>query len=441
MRTPVRGEVWVEYGQTWVESDPDGRIPLLHETFAGQEQGLCGAATPGFLSLITGLHTGYVDCTVETHDAEPALDPAWQEVVEASFRPVSERTRLARWDLGLPLTDHRVRYCARDMDEGQQRDTRSPGETPADAYLLQFWPAPPAPARVLRQTSPHAAYWHDFARELPPPPTPEQRAEAERRAAAAEARAAERRRLHRERWEWGGRLPSDTLRTVGGNVRGLLSFDPDLVHTLDAVGPDVQRRVALLAAHRACETAGLTDLPWITRALTALAEGRPLPPPFDDPDDQSAMWDALRTATRTPGRSVRQATPPKRAPYRPPKPPARPGTRWVPAPRPAPPDAAPPPPGLGRPLGHFEPAEAGETPGSEPLEPGSPVLAAVLHPTGTRPPARPISQPHYALPTLPAAAHPDPLRAALDAVWHALGTHGEHYPRLLAEVRALCGGT
>ncbi|MCZ9346643.1 hypothetical protein NGM37_53965, partial [Streptomyces sp. TRM76130] len=181
MRTPIRGEVRVEEGQVYVESDPDCSIPELHEAFAGQTAGLCGAATPGFLWLITGLHMGNVGFTVEVHDEEPALDPVWEDVVEASFRPVSERTRLsqseggAAWDVGLPVTDHRVRYCARGIDEGRRRDTRSPGEPPADAYLLQFWPAPPAPDRVVRLTSPHAAYWHDVAREPPPPPTPEER--------------------------------------------------------------------------------------------------------------------------------------------------------------------------------------------------------------------------------------------------------------------------
>jgi hypothetical protein len=57
-------------------------------------------------------------------------------------------------------------------------------------------------------------------------------------------------------------------------------------------------------------------------------------------------------------------------------------------------------------------------------------------------PRRPglISQPHYALPAVPAAADPSPLRAALDAVWAAVGTYGEHYPRLLAEIRSAVTG-
>ncbi|CAL9478886.1 hypothetical protein SUDANB145_02983 [Streptomyces sp. enrichment culture] len=434
MRTPIRGEVWVEYGQTYVESDPDCLIPELREAFAGQTAGLCGAATPGFLWLTTGLHTGSVGFTVEVHDEEPALDPEWEEVVEASFRPVSERTRLsqwageAAWDLGLAVTDHRVRYCARGFDEGRRRDTRSPEDPPADTYLLQFWPAPPAPDRVIRQTSPHAACHHDHARELPPPLTPEERTEAERRAREAKARAAEQRRLHRERWEWGGRLPSATLRAVGGNVRGLLRFDPDLVHNLDAAGPGVQRRVAVRAAHRACEAAELTDVPWIAGALTALTEGRPLPPPFDGPDEsRTAMWDALRTDPRVPGTSVLEARPPERPPYQPPEPhPDQP----MPAPRRAD-SPRPTRQGLGRYLSTLTP-----TPPTK--EQFLAAYAEIRPADEPRPPHR-ISQPHYALPAIPAAAGPDPLRAALDAVWHALGTHGEHYPDLLAEVRALCG--
>ncbi|MFI2422691.1 hypothetical protein ACH5A7_01090 [Streptomyces sp. NPDC018955] len=51
-----------------------------------------------------------------------------------------------------------------------------------------------------------------------------------------------------------------------------------------------------------------------------------------------------------------------------------------------------------------------------------------------------ISQPHFALPAVLAAAGSDPLEAALDAVWHAVGTYGEHYVVLLAEVRSVCGG-
>lgn len=177
MRTLLFGEVYVHYGQMYVVSDPAGSGCDLTEAFAGQEGGLCGAATPGALFLLTGLHTGNVGVTVELHDGPPPLDPLWEEVVEVPFRPLSEGTRLAQWayedswELDLEETDYRVRYSARGMDEARIAENFHEPE-PVDHYLLQFWPSPPAPARVVRQTSDHAAYWHDWARELPPPPPP-----------------------------------------------------------------------------------------------------------------------------------------------------------------------------------------------------------------------------------------------------------------------------
>ncbi|MFI6155158.1 hypothetical protein ACIBCA_21010 [Kitasatospora sp. NPDC051170] len=397
VRRPVDGEVHVHYGQIYVESDPDSFGPGLAEAFAGQSAGLCGAAIPGALWLATGLHTGSVGFTVEVHDEELPLDPAWEDVVEVSFRPASDESRLiqwageAVWELDLEETDYRVRYCAHGMDEGRRRDTRLADEPQADRYLLQFWPAPPEPDRVLRQTTESAAYWHDYARRLPPPPTPQERAEAERRARLAQEEADRQRQAAYERWQWGGTVPSEALRRVGGNIHGLLAFDAPLVHALDAAGPQVQREVALLAARRACTTAGLTDLDWVAAALTALTDGGPLPPPLDDP---TRMWEALSSDPRAPRRTVGRAVPPEKA--------------------------------------RFEP----------PVTPGEarPVIVAT---TGTVPafgsPQR-MSQPHMALPTLLAAAEADPLRAAVDAVFAGVAAYGEDYRTLLEEVWSAVSG-
>ncbi|MFF9063608.1 hypothetical protein ACF09K_33735 [Streptomyces sp. NPDC014882] len=453
MRRPVTGEVHVHYGQIYVESDPAGTTPGLPEAFAGQNGGLCGAAVPGALWLHTGLHTGDVGFVVEVHDTPPALDPAWEDVVEVSFRPVSERTSLvqwageAAWDLDLPRTDYRVRYCARGMDRGRERDTRVRGEPQADSYLLQFWPAPPRPDRVVRQTSQNAAYWHRYARDLPPPPTPEQRAETERLARQAQERAAEERRVHHEQWQWGGRLPSQALRDAReSNVLGLLRFDSDLVHALDAAGPGVQRAVALLAARRACEAAGLTDVSWVAEALTALAHKRPLPPPFDD---TTRMWETLRCDPRVPERSVLEAIPPERPPYRPPIPADRAlhqqqataavtagrKRKWVSATQSG--EGTPSRPGLGRGLGALVPAAPADR-STTPAAGTGHEAAVVVHTCGSPREPSQIAQPYFALPAVLAAAEPVPLKAALDAVWHALNTYGEHYPELLEEIRSAC---
>ncbi|MET8947212.1 hypothetical protein ABZX30_27555 [Streptomyces sp. NPDC004542] len=450
MRRPVTGEVQVHYGQIYVESDPAGTKPGLSEAFAGQSGGLCGAAVPGALWLSTGLHTGRVGFVVEVHDVPPAVDPDWEEVVEVSFRPLTERTSLvqwageAAWDLDLTRTDHRVRYCARGMDRGRERDTRVHGEPQADSYLLQFWPAPPRPDRVIRRTSQIAAYWHRYARALPPPPTPQQRAETERLARRAQERAAEERRAHYERWQWGGRLPSQALRDARrSNVLGLLRFDSDLVHALDAASPRVQRAVALLAARRACEAAGLTDLPWVAEALTALVHKRPLPPPFDD---RALLSQTLRSDPRVPERSVPEAIPPERPPYRPPTPADRPlhqqqalpaaaGGKRVSATESG--ADVPSLPGLGRAPGKLAPTAPADR-STAPTAGTGDDAAVVVHTCSTPRELSRISQPHFALPAVLAAAEPVPLKAALDAVWHAVNTYGEHYPELLEEIRSAC---
>lgn len=425
MRRPVEGSVEVHYGQIYVESDPDGVFPDLSEAHGGQRNGLCGAATPGLLWLVTGLHTGSVGFTVEVHDQAPPLDSSWEEIVEASFRPASSSTVLVEWgggdswDLGLDEVDHRVRYCAARMEEAKRQDTRFPDEAELDRYLLQFWPAPPGPDRVLKQTSQIAAYWHGYAQEQPPPPTPAERAEAERLARVAAEEAATQQRLAYERWQWGGQLPSPALSAVGGNVRGLVRFDPALVHALDAAGSATQRQVAVLAARRACEAAGLTALDSVAAALTDLAEGRPPRPPFDDPD---RVWRALESDPRFPDKTVAEAVPPERPPF---EPPARDGID-APIPQPSP-------------VAHTVGPAAMVVPPDDPSPTGATVYALIA--TAGRPvrPSR-MSQPHMAVPALLGAAESDPLRAALDSVFAAVVTYGEDYPALLREVRSACQG-
>lgn len=166
-------DVYVHYGQFSVLSQPE--LNIDGEVRAGQVNGLCGAAVPGSLFLVTGLHTGEVRLTVELHDRPVPLADEWEEVVEVSFRPETGSVRLvqwageASWPLALAEVDYRVRYCATGMDAASDQDSRFDDEPRFDRYLLQFWPAPPAPDAVLRQTSDSAAYWNAHAKTLPPP--------------------------------------------------------------------------------------------------------------------------------------------------------------------------------------------------------------------------------------------------------------------------------
>lgn len=305
MRTLLSGDVWVHYGQIYVQSgdaDPHVPDPELPDYFAGQQNGLCGAAVPGSLFLITGLHTGTVGFVVELHDHPPTLDDSWEEIVEVSFQPVGDASLVGwggegHWPLELIETDYRVRYCSMGMDAGRAADTRADDEPRLDCYLLQFWPGPLGPDRVVKQTSAIAAYWHGFARDQPPPPTPEERAEAERLALLERERAAEQARLKAEEREWGGRLPSERLRRLRGTALTVARLDRSLVDALARTDPVIQRDIARWVTRRAFVEAQLADVEWIAPALAAMDRGEPLPSPFDD--DQRA-WDLLLSDARVP---------------------------------------------------------------------------------------------------------------------------------------------
>jgi hypothetical protein len=419
MRTLLDGEVDVHYWQMYVESGSVG-IPDLQGAFAGQANGICGAAVPHSLFLITGLHTGTVGFRIELHEAPPRLNEEWEDVVEVSFRAATAEVALLDWDgeghpLDLEPTDYRVRYCASGMDGAREQDTRLEDEPALDRYLLQFWPAPPAPDRVIKQTSEVAKVEHRHARGLPPPtyqdpplgradapsgpaeappqpadapprpggtPGPEDtppgpadvpsgralaggaelgtRLQAERTRLQAE-RALQERLARFEERRWGGRQPTERLRKVGGNALGLSRLDRDLVDAIADADPALQRAIAGWAARRAYTLAGIAALGWVAPALAAAECGQALPPPFDD---RARVWQLLHSDRRVPRTTV--------APLR-----------------------------------------------------GGPGIK---------------SQQHTAVPALFAAVHADPLQAALDSLYAAVAVGGNHR-QLLAEVRRTFGVT
>lgn len=161
--TAFDGEIVVHYGQAYVLA-PACDMDSIEEAFTNQRNGICGAALPGGLVLITGLHTGYVKLLVQVHHAAPAVDDSWDEIVEASWLLNSAPVILRNWDrekmCEIPLEPgtYRVRYCARRFGEDPEDDDDRP--EPIESYMLLFWPAPQSKDTVLKQTSERAAYWN-----------------------------------------------------------------------------------------------------------------------------------------------------------------------------------------------------------------------------------------------------------------------------------------
>lgn len=166
------GTVEVQYGQAYLELDGafDG---AMEACFRGQSNGLCGAQAPAILFLVTGLHTGTVGLAIHLSEAAPGLDESWEEIVEVSFQVPRGSITLVEWaaDRGIamavPAGAYRGRYQARAMQAASDADPL-PDAAPVDSYRLDLWPAPPAPDRVVKQSSAVAAYWHGWARALAP---------------------------------------------------------------------------------------------------------------------------------------------------------------------------------------------------------------------------------------------------------------------------------
>lgn len=191
MRVLLDQEVHVDHNWVFLTpEDDDG--PDLARTWAGMRVGLVGAGEPGVLSLSTSLHLGVVPIRVELHAGPPDLAAEWEEAVEVSFRtedaPYVLTTADDRADLDLPRdVDLRVRCCASGVDAAYD-GTRGPGEPVLDRYLLQLWPAAPAPDALLRVTGARARHAHDRVRASAAEPVAPTEAEI-RALARARARA------------------------------------------------------------------------------------------------------------------------------------------------------------------------------------------------------------------------------------------------------------
>lgn len=162
------GNIAVEYGQFYFDNssfdDEDFLDPS--EAFDGQENGICGAAQIGKLFFVAGVHNGTAAIQIERHLQEPALEEAYDEVVEASFQKAKEEIALCEWacenvyPLALPVGEYRIRYSVDGMgyEYGEEDDWDEP--VPGQKHLIQIWPAKKAGDKIVKTTSDIAAYWH-----------------------------------------------------------------------------------------------------------------------------------------------------------------------------------------------------------------------------------------------------------------------------------------
>jgi hypothetical protein len=111
---------------------------------------------PGAAVIRTGIHSGVVRLTVEARSRPPQDVPTgdWEAIVEVSLDAPAGRMAVSALmddvtDPFPPLTQAGPgSYRARVHARGRDTDIDSTAFEPVEDYLIQVWPAPPAPQHV-----------------------------------------------------------------------------------------------------------------------------------------------------------------------------------------------------------------------------------------------------------------------------------------------------
>lgn len=154
-----------DYGQfDLVWGDDYGFDGDFERFFAGQSNGLVGAASGEGLYLNLARRSGGSPVRVVLHEEAPILDSDQEDIVEVSISvPVGTQPRWSTWageesgPIDLPPGTYRVRISARGRDAGRDGEF---AEGAVDFYLVELWPAPVQPDAIIRRTSADADYWH-----------------------------------------------------------------------------------------------------------------------------------------------------------------------------------------------------------------------------------------------------------------------------------------
>lgn len=160
------GVVDTNYGLFDITWGDEPRSDDLASTFRGQHNGLVGAADPRAIHFVLARRSGGSAIRIELLPSAPPPPAAeWEDVVEVSATvPADNHPRWLTWsdmdygDLGaLPAGPYRIRTSALGRDQAVDDEF---AERCLDCYLIQLWPAPLEPDRIVRIGSENAASYH-----------------------------------------------------------------------------------------------------------------------------------------------------------------------------------------------------------------------------------------------------------------------------------------
>lgn len=289
----------MDYGQFLLNGglgDGDNEYPLLEKALAAQPN-----AGDEMTMVVLSPHqnNSEMPIDVEVFAARPSDDIAdWQQVCEDILRIGPEGVlqidspTMSTVDVHVPEGEYLVQVAGRGFVNYGWPGTTTPG----DVWRIRMFPTDDlGPRPAVRWDMP--GYGIPENAELAPEPVqPEDdeprwitvlRQDGSHR--MIERTELEQQAAQHHLDEWGGGPPIEKVTRYNGGQM-LTKFDRPFVEAILQSGPDVARLVAVYAATRACEFAGLSDLPWIRPALDALGINTALPAPFSDP---SLMTDAF----------------------------------------------------------------------------------------------------------------------------------------------------
>tara|TARA_R110002049_G_C8824969_1_gene534877 strand:- start:49 stop:597 length:549 start_codon:yes stop_codon:yes gene_type:complete len=164
------GLIDVCYSQFYIESEDPDDSDSCEEQFQGQNNGLCGAATPERIFFTARPKDSVIDLDINLYTENPEINDEYTDIVEVSFRPGEEPVFLCQWaheevyPLNLENIDYRVRYSIvgldNDYDYDEDDDEYFQKPVPGQKYLIEIWPQEKSRDQIVKQTSMEAAYWH-----------------------------------------------------------------------------------------------------------------------------------------------------------------------------------------------------------------------------------------------------------------------------------------